>query len=146
MNHADISTLERPIIGTHSLATCLGILLYDEDNRRAIVAHASAGNPIPALDELFTIIYKNKLYDIIFKYKIFSGYYCDAAKGYNSYEIIKDHFKNYIPFNEEDIPIDANLKSSNYEANEFYFNALTGRFVTSDVLSVKENNSNIRTR
>ena len=41
--------------------------------------------------------------------------------------------------------IQFNIKAE-AEANEFYFNALTGRFVTSDVLSVKENNSNIRTR
>ena len=30
MDHADITTLDKPIIGTHSLAPCLGILLYDE--------------------------------------------------------------------------------------------------------------------
>ena len=33
MDHADITTLDKPIIGTHSLAPCLGILLYDEKKK-----------------------------------------------------------------------------------------------------------------
>ena len=58
MDHADITTLDKPIIGTHSLAPCLGILLYDEEKKMALVAHARSGNPIPALDELFTLSIK----------------------------------------------------------------------------------------
>lgn len=38
MDHADITTLDKPIIGTHSLAPCLGILLYDEEKKMALVA------------------------------------------------------------------------------------------------------------
>ena len=34
MDHADITTLDKPIIGTHSLAPCLGILLYDEEKKK----------------------------------------------------------------------------------------------------------------
>ena len=92
MDHADITTLDKPIIGTHSLAPCLGILLYDEEKKMALVAHARSGNPIPALDELFTIIYKNRLSSTKFKYKIFDGYYKEEAKFYHTKEIIKKHF------------------------------------------------------
>ena len=42
MNDADISTEEKPIIGTYALATCLGVLLYSEETRKAIVAHIVA--------------------------------------------------------------------------------------------------------
>ena len=39
MNSADISTFEKPIIGTQALATCFGVLLYDENQKIGIVAH-----------------------------------------------------------------------------------------------------------
>lgn len=143
MDHADITTLDKPIIGTHSLAPCLGILLYDEEKKMALVVHARSGNPIPALDELFTIIYKNRLSSTKFKYKIFDGYYKEEAKFYHTKEIIKKHFKEYIPFNEEEIPSTALLKNPNLEANEFYFDASTGKFVTNEVLSLLLEDSTI---
>ena len=42
MDHADITTLDKPIIGTHSLAPCLGILLYDEEKKKIYEAHDAA--------------------------------------------------------------------------------------------------------
>lgn len=140
MNHAGITTLDKPIIGTHSLATCLGILLYNEEKKIAIVAHATSGDPIPALDELFTIICKNKLFSVKFKYKIFDGYYKDAAEAYNSKKVIEEHFDEYIPFSKEEIPGDAILKNPIFEANEFYFDVSTGKFVTSEVLPLLQEN------
>ena len=143
MNHAGITALDKPIIGTHSLAPCLGILLYDEEKKIALVAHARSGNPMPALDELFTIIYKNRLSSTKFKYKIFDGYYKKEAKFYHTKEIIEKHFKEYIPFKEEEIPSAALLKNPNLEANEFYFDASTGKFVTSDALELLLEDSTI---
>lgn len=140
MNHAGITTIDKPIIGTCSLSTCLGVLLYDEEKKIALVAHASSGNPIPALDELFTIIYKNRLFSTKFKYKIFDGYYKEEAKFYHAKEIIKKHFKEYIPFKEEEIPSTALLKDPTLPANEFYFDVQTGRFVTEEVQFLLQNN------
>ena len=117
MDHADITTLDKPIIGTHSLAPCLGILLYDEEKKMALVAHARSGNPIPA--------------------------YKEEAKFYHTKEIIKKHFKEYIPFNEEEIPSTALIKNPNLEANEFYFDASTGKFVTSEALALLLEDSTI---
>ena len=33
MNEAVISNEEKPIVGTQALATCFGLLLYDENNK-----------------------------------------------------------------------------------------------------------------
>ena len=143
MNHAGITTIDKPIIGTNSLAPCLGILLYNEEKKIALVAHARSGDPMPALDELFTIIYKNRLFSTKFKYKIFDGYYKEEAKFYHTKEIIENHFKEYIPFKEEEIPSTALLTNPNLAANEFYFDASTGKFVTSELLPLLLENSTI---
>ena len=39
MRDMQISTDEKPIIGTQSLATCVGVLIYSEESKKAIVAH-----------------------------------------------------------------------------------------------------------
>lgn len=41
INNTDISTEDKSIIGTKSLATCVGILLYSEEKKKAIVSHVS---------------------------------------------------------------------------------------------------------
>lgn len=74
MDDTKISTKEKPIIGTQALATCIGVLLYDEENKVAIVAHISS-EPIPIIDKIFNLIMKNKLYNNKLKYKIIAGYY-----------------------------------------------------------------------
>lgn len=102
-----------------------------------------SGDPMPALDELFTIIYKNRLSSTKFKYKIFDGYYKEEAKFYHAKEIIERHFKEYIPFSKEEMPSTALLKHPNLAANEFYFNASTGKFVTSEVLPLLLEDSTI---
>lgn len=45
MNHVGITTIDKPIIGTNSLAPCLGILLYNEEKKIALVAHAKIRRP-----------------------------------------------------------------------------------------------------
>lgn len=144
MNDAKISTLESPVIGTHSLATCLGILLYDDDSKRAIVAHMTSSDSIIVIDKIFNIIIKNKLINVKFKYKIFEGYYTDAYNYYDTIETILKHFKDFEPFDEKDIPNTAINTDSTLGANEFYFNAQTGKFVTNEVLSLENNNTKIR--
>ena len=42
MDEVDISTEEKPIIGTDSLGPCVGLLLYCPGKKRAAVVHAPA--------------------------------------------------------------------------------------------------------
>ncbi len=138
MNHAGISTIDKPIIGTRSLSTCLGVLLYDEENKIAIVAHTTSGDPEIAMNEVLTIIEENKLSLSKFRYKIFDGYYKEGAEFYHTKErIIKCIRFNILfnaPFSESKIPRRALLKNPMLTSNEFYFDASTGKFVTSELL------------
>ena len=59
MDDAQISTEDRPIIGTQALATCIGVLLYSEEKKLAIVAHVSS-EPIQTIDKIFKLITKYK--------------------------------------------------------------------------------------
>lgn len=140
MNDANITTEDRPIIGTYALATCLGVLLYSEEKKKAIVAHVVASNPIYTLDKIFNLLIKNKLLNTPIKYKIILGYYKDAIEHYNTIEILEKHFKDFIQYDGEiDINIDDTLG-----ANAFAFDASTGRFVTSSI--IKDTTNNFRNR
>lgn len=39
LNEVDVSTEEFPLIGTKSLATCVGLLVYDRSKKQALVSH-----------------------------------------------------------------------------------------------------------
>ena len=145
MNNAGITTIDKPIIGTRSLSTCLGVLLYDEQDKIAIVAHTTSGDPNVAMQEVIKLIKENKLEFASFKYKVFDGYYQDAAEAYHSKEtIINRYIKLNLffasPFKEEEIPSTALLKDPALPANEFYFDVQTGRFVTEEVQFLLQNN------
>lgn len=143
MNDADISTEEKPIIGTYALATCLGVLLYSEEKRKAIVAHISASDPIPTLDKVFNIMIKNKLLNTPIKYKIILGYDKEAYQFYKTEDILKEYFKYYIPFSEEEFSPEAIKTEHELGANAFAFNAETGKFITDDILlEIGNNKSN----
>ena len=129
MNDAMISTEERTIIGTHALSTCIGVLLYDEEKKLAIVAHI-VPDKIDAIDKIFAIIIKHKLWSTKFKYKIIPGYY---SEHYNTIGLIEKHLKDYTPFFEEEIPSNAIRKDDKSESCEFAFDASTGTFVTDKV-------------
>ena len=129
MDDAKITNSENYIIGTRSLATCLGVLLYNEERKIAIVAHVSS-NPYPALDKLFRILIDNKLLKVKFKYKIFFGYDREPAIYHGIVDILEEHFKDFIPFDEKDIPSKAIHVDNNFKSLEFAFDAFTGSFVT----------------
>lgn len=138
MNHFGIATLDKPIIGTNSLATCLGLLLYDEKDKMAIVAHIRSGDPNIAMKKVVEFVRENKLEFTSFKYKIFDGYYQDTAEAYHTKETIINRYIKLnlffaVPFKEEEIPSTALLKDPALPANEFYFDVQTGRFVTEEV-------------
>lgn len=133
MNDAEISTAEKPIIGTAYLATCLGVLLYSEDEKRAIVAHMSS-NVMPTLDKIFKIIVENKWYRLPLKYKIIWGTDREPAEFYNVIDVLEKHFADYTPFTDEELPECGIRTNENTMSNEFAFDASTGKFVTDKVL------------
>ena len=129
MNDAMISTEERTIIGTQALSTCIGLLLYNEEKKLAIVAHI-VPDKVDAIDKIFAIIIKHKLWSTKFKYKIIPGYY---PEHYNTSELIEKHLTDFIPFDEDKIPANAIRKDGKSESCEFAFDASTGTFVTDKV-------------
>lgn len=133
MDDAKMSTSERPIIGTQALATCLGVLLYDEVGRQAIVAHVSS-EPIKALDKIFNIIIENKLLKVKFKYKIIWGTDREPAEFHHVVDILEKHFSDFIPFGENELSEGGIRTDENTMSRKFAFDALTGKFVTDKVL------------
>lgn len=140
MNDADITTEDKPIIGTYALATCLGVLLYSEEKKKAIVAHVVSSNHQHTIDKIFNLLIKNKLLNTPIKYKIILGYYKDAAEYYNTIEELEKYFKEFIPYTGE---IDINTNDT-LGANAFAFDASTGRFITSSI--IKDTTNNFRNR
>lgn len=129
MDDAKISTVDKPIIGTQALATCIGVLLYSEEKKVAIVAHVSAES-IYAVDKIFRIIIDNKLTSTKFKYKIIPGYYKDH---YGVIGKLEKYFSHFIPFEESKMPNDAINTVEEFTSREFAFDASTGKFVTDKV-------------
>lgn len=132
-NEVGISTEEKNIIGTQNLSTSVGILIYSEKHKKAIVAHIT-DNIINSINTIIEIISTNNLQDEPLKYKIIEGYY------YNNYQL-KERIKKIlsslnpllIPFDKEYIDkneININLK---LKTHEFAFDSLTGKFVSSKV-------------
>ena len=130
MDEAKISTHEKPIIGTHALATCIGVLLYSEEKNLAIVAHVSCSEPSEVIDKIFRIIIENKLISTVFKYKIIPGYY---EERYNIKFLLEKYFSHFVPFDEEEVPENAIHIDEEMTSKEFAFDASTGEFVTDKV-------------
>ena len=150
MNDVQISTDDKPIIGTDSLATCTGVLLYSEIKKRAIVAHVACETKNIFYRSL-ELAYKNGFNDAFIKYKIIPGYY------FNHYETKKELDSLYgsipnllIPFDEKDIPEGAIIKDEKTPSLKFAFDASSGKFVTDKVCFGKEyidiNENNISTK
>ena len=129
MNEAKISTLDKPIVGTDALATCIGVLLYNEEKKIAIVAHVPS-DPMVAIDNIFNVIIKNKLISTTFKYLIIPGYY---EEHYNTKFVLEQHFSHFIPFDDSEIPETAIHIDEETTSKEFAFDASTGKFVTDKV-------------
>ena len=127
MDDAQITTEDKPIIGTEALATCLGLLLYSEEKKIAIVAHVSS-EPMKALNKVFEIMFNNNLLRTTFKYKIIEGYY---KEHYKTKELLEKYFGMNIPF---DNTSDNDIKIDEKNTQKlFAFDASTGKFVTDKV-------------
>lgn len=132
MNDAMISTDDKYIIGTQALATCTGILIYSESDKKAIVAHVTS-NPLETINKIFNLIIKNKLYRNKLKYKIIPGTDREAHDYYNVINLLEEHFKDHIPFNDEEVFTGIEL-DENTNSYQFAFDALNGKFVSDKVL------------
>lgn len=132
MGDAKISTNEKPIIGTEALATCHGVLLYNEEKKLAIVSHIPPDEieALMTIDKIFQIIIDNKLSNTKFKYVIIPGYY---KEHYNIKALLEKHLTHFIPFNENEIPNDAIQIDEKTTSKEFAFDVSTGKFVTNNV-------------
>lgn len=135
MNEVGITTKDNPIIGTTALATCFGILLYDEENKEAIVAHVST-NFMPIIFKIFDLIKVDK--KRIFKYAIIPGYYSINSDPYQIKKRIENIFEdiqtNKTQFKKlENIPKNAIKKDKNTPSFEFAFDANEGKFVSQEV-------------
>ena len=127
MNDAMITTEEKNIIGTEALATCIGILLYNEDKKIAIVAHV-VPDKIDAIDKIYNIILKYKLLKTKFKYLIIPGYY---QEHYNTKELIEEHLTNMTPFTKLSSPLDSVAMQSGLDRISAFSTAYCRSSVTS---------------
>lgn len=133
MNDIDISTEEKPIIGTQALATCVGLILYSEKHKKAIVAHISSSHE-HIFYNIFYLIFTNKLEDSIIKYGIIPGYY---EEHYNVVKDLKTFFNNYpelfVSFSSDELIKCFNIDKETF-SKEFAFDSRSGKFVTDKVL------------
>lgn len=136
MNEVGITTKENPIIGTYALATCFGILLYDEENKEAIVAHIST-DIVSVILKIFDLIKVNK--KRVFKYAIIPGYYSQKSDPYDIknklIKLFEDAQTDNIKFEQiKNIPKDAIKKDLTTPSFEFAFDSRTGKFVSDETL------------
>lgn len=134
MGEIAISTEEKPIIGTQNLAPCLGILIYNEKKKEALVAHISA-QPYEAKNiflETTNLIYKSRMENGALKYKIIEGAIPSEYETQKALERLYSADPVFTPFVKEKIPDGAIATCDN--THQFAFDASTGRFVTDKVL------------
>ena len=130
MNEVGISSEECPIIGTYALATCFGILLYEEDKKIAIVGHCTS-NWIPIVLKMLDLIDDNT--KCKFKYLVIPGFYSEQNDIYNTKLKIEKFFSafetdkvTFEPFDKEYFII-FDEETSSYE---FEFDSKTGKFLS----------------
>lgn len=79
MNDIQISTNDKPIIGTYALGPCMGFVLYSKDKKKAIVGHISCSqlldnNNLEKLRlQILKIIIENELVNSSFDLMLIEG-------------------------------------------------------------------------
>ena len=135
INEAKVSTLENPIIGTVGLATCVGVLLYSEEYKKAIVAHVS-NDCGECVNDTLKLIEESKLDSSLLKYIIIPGYYK------NLYGIEKMLDSMYRSCPEYFAPLEVSLENVvgvSGCTHQFAFDAYSGHFVTDKIFDNNEN-------
>ena len=127
MEQADISTEDKPIIGTDALATCVGVLLYNEEKKQAIVAHV-VPDKLDVVDYIADLFIKYDWISSIIKYKIIDGYYDEH---YHTKERLENEFNGFLPFDESEVKV---LRNEEINCHSFAFDSRTGKFISDEVL------------
>ena len=140
MNKVEVSNDDEYIIGTSSLATCVGFLVYSESKHIGIVGHVS-GNLEDMLKKLMNLIVDCELYTEKLRYLVIPGTYYNHYKIKENLETYFQQRKNlFVPF--DSVPKDAIkkdiIKEYRVTSNEFAFDTISGKFVTDKVLFGKE--------
>lgn len=129
MGKAEISTEDKPIIGTQALATCIGVLLYSEEMKKAIVAHVAPAQT-DIIQPIVKLMIDNNLVDTPIKCMIIPGYY---EEHYGTKQFLEKNFKCYKPFESKEITDNSVRTNEEFTSREFAFDTRTGKFVTDQV-------------
>lgn len=142
MDDIQITTNDKPIIGTWGLGPCMGFILYSKENKKAIAGHISSAqllddNSLEKLRlQLLKLIIQNKLCNSSFDLILVEGaqksiYYKEwyeldilqnqQKKNYSLFEILE---KNLLLLNLIKI---NNVKKSDFENNEIQVVDLEGK-------------------
>lgn len=128
MNEIKITDNENTVIGTNALATCVGVILYSEKHKRAIVGHI-ANEPELNFIKMIYMLEMNGFTDSKINYAVIGGYY------YNHYELCSKLYNLFNKYKETFIPLEYNnddiLKDEGLPSVGFIFDASTGKFINS---------------
>lgn len=128
MNEIRITDNENTVIGTNALATCVGVILYSEKHKRAIVGHI-ANEPELNFIKMIYMLEMNGFTDSKINYAVIGGYY------YNHYELCSKLYNLFNKYKETFIPLEYNnddiLKDEGLPSVGFIFDASTGKFINS---------------
>lgn len=132
-NDIQISTNDKPIIGTYALGPCMGFVLYSKDKKRAIVGHISCSqlldnNNLEKLRlQILKIIIENELVNSSFDLMLIEGaqksiYYKDwyeldilqnqEKRTYSLFEVLEKNLTqiDFVKIN--------NIKKDNFNTSE----------------------------
>lgn len=128
MNEIKITDNENTVIGTNALATCVGVILYSEKHKRAIVGHIANESELNFIKMIY-MLEMNGFTDSKINYAVIGGYY------YNHYELCSKLYNLFNKYKETFIPLEYNnddiLKDEGLPSVGFIFDASTGKFINS---------------
>lgn len=135
------------IICTNALATCIGMLIYDEKNKKAALGHFYSnkfGSKVTEeANDIFASLIKsldmNDMLNENLKYMIVPGghaYYYNIDKIYKVCDELFEKFEkipNFKKFTKEEIKEDTIKENIETKSLELAFDALNGKFVTNEL-------------
>ena len=134
MNEIKCTTKHRELIGTKAIASCIGVLLYDKENKKALVGHFNSNlydgyeveDAIRIYTELCNSILDNKLSDDI-SYLIVPGIVGNKDRINNVALELEKYLANYKKMDIDSSAIKINVET---ESLEFVFDPEHNMFVT----------------
>lgn len=138
---------ENKIICTRALATCIGILIYDESNKKAALGHFYSNKTGSSIQEEANDIFVNLMANLDInnmlkknlKYMILPGsdaYYENNIKIYEVCDELERKFKlypNFISFAQDELKEDSIKENVETKSLEFAFDSSSGSFVSNEI-------------